>query len=58
MLHAAWKIIYEKKFVKNSGQKSFGLFLKEMDYEEIFSLLAKLSGKNLLEFFFSLLLVF
>lgn len=51
MLHSAWKIIYDKNIVKNSRQKSFGLFLKEIDYEEIFSLLAKLSGKNLLEFF-------
>lgn len=51
MIHSAWKMIYEKNLVKNSRQKSFGLFLKEIDYSELFFLLAKLSGKNLLEFF-------
>ena len=51
MLHLAWKKIYDCKVIKNSQQKSFGLFLKEVDYQEIFSLLAKISGKNLLELF-------
>lgn len=51
ILYSAWKIIYDKNFVKNSLQKSFGLFLKEVDSQEIFSFLAKLSGKNLLDFF-------
>ena len=51
VLYSAWKIVYEKNIVKNSYQKNFGLFLKEVDAQEIFSFLAKLSGKNLLEFF-------
>ena len=50
-LHSAWKIIYDKNIVKNSWQKSFAPFLKEVDAQEIFSLLAKLSDKNLLRFF-------
>lgn len=51
LIYSAWNLIYESKITKDSQEKSFGLFLKEVDYHEIFSLLTKISGKNLLKLF-------
>ena len=50
-LYSAWQIIYDKQIIKNAWRKSFGVFLKDVDYHEIFSLLPKLSGEDLLKFF-------
>ncbi len=51
MIYSAWEIIYNKKLLKDCQQKSFGVFLKEVNYSEIFSLLTGISGKDLMNFF-------